>query len=129
MTEHDATAGPRRGADGGNPPSEVPGVRIRVKLIGVMVAMSLAIVVPLTTYFPARQIDELRTATHDRAKVYADLASRQLRSAVAFDDRETAREVLAAIAKDPRILGIAVYTARGQALDSEGNPSDVSRRV
>lgn len=104
-------------------------VGIKVKLIGLMVAMTIVVVCPLATYAPARQIQELRAAAHNRAEVYAGLASRQLRSAVAFDDRETAREVLGAIAKDPRIDSIAVYLASGQELYAEGNRSDLARRA
>jgi len=94
-----------------------------------MVGMSLAIIVPLATYFPAHELDEARTSRHDRAKVYAGLASQQLRSAVAFSDRETAREVLNAIAKDPIIEGIAVYSGQGKELHGEGQRSDLARRM
>src|ERR1043165_9805807 len=61
------------------------GIGIRVKLIGLMVAMTIVIIIPLATYIPARELEELRAASRDRAEVYAGLASYQLRSAVAFD--------------------------------------------
>jgi two-component system chemotaxis sensor kinase CheA len=105
------------------------GVGIKLKLIGLMVAMTIVVVCPLATYAPARQIREDRAAAHDRAGVYAGLASRQLRSAVAFEDRETAREVLSAIAKDPLIDGIAVYTGGGDQLHGEGKLSDLATRA
>lgn len=104
-------------------------VGIRVKLIALMVAMTLVVVVSLATYFSAREIGELRVKSHDRAKVYAGLASQQLRSAVAFEDRETAREVIGSIARDPLIEGIAVYTAQGRQLHGEGSPSELARRA
>jgi hypothetical protein len=69
------------------------GVGIKLKLVGLMVAMTIVVVCPVATYAPARQIREERAAAHDRARVYAGVASRRLRSAVAFEDRETAREV------------------------------------
>jgi methyl-accepting chemotaxis protein len=103
------------------------GLGIHAKLVGLMVAMTLVIVVPLASYFPAREIERLRAMAHERALVYANLASRQLRSAVAFEDHETAREVLGAIGKDPLIDGIAVYTRRGDAIDVEGTLSEPAR--
>jgi two-component system chemotaxis sensor kinase CheA len=105
------------------------GVGIRIKLIGTMVAMALVVVCPLAAYFLTSQLEVLRVAAHDRAQVYADLASQQLRSAVAFDDRETAREVLDAIAKDPLLEGLAVFTADGRTLHSQGKLSDVATRA
>lgn len=105
------------------------GLTIRVKLIGLMVAMALAIIVPLATYFPSRELDEARANRHDRATAYAALAAHQLRSAVAFADRETAREVLGALAKDRVIDSVAVYSATGELLHGEGKPSELSRRA
>ncbi len=106
-----------------------PGVGIRIKLIGLIVAMALVVVCPLAAYFLTYQLQDLRAASRDRARVYVDLASQQLRSAVAFDDRETAREVLDAIAKDPLVDGVAVYTAEGRLLHSRGRLTDVAARA
>jgi HAMP domain-containing protein/HPt (histidine-containing phosphotransfer) domain-containing protein len=105
------------------------GVGIRVKLVGLMVAMIFVVVGAMASYFLAREIEELRGAAYERALVYARLASRQLTSAVAFDDRETAREVLSAVAGDPMIDSIAVYTAQGKDLLTEGAPSELARRT
>ncbi len=101
---------------------ELPAVKlgIRVKLVALMVATTSLIVVALVSYFPARQVAELRAGLRERAEVYARLASQQLRSSVAFDDRETAREVLNAVAKDSLIDGIAVYGQTGALLHAEG---------
>lgn len=146
MREEDQSQGPRGSADQhasaapepSTPPQAVApdlalgrlptlGLGIHAKLVGLMVAMTLVIVVPLASYFPAREIDGLRVMAHERTLVYANLASRQLRSAVAFEDHETAREVLGAISKDPLIDGIAVYTLRGEAIDTEGTLSEMAR--
>ena len=104
------------------------GIGIRVKLVVLMGAVTVGIVAVLATYFPARQIGELREGVRDRAEVYAALASLQLRSAVAFSDRETSREVLSAIAKDQLIDSVAVYSQRGELLHAEGVPSDLAQR-
>lgn len=104
------------------------GLGIRVKLLALMVTMTLLAVATLTTYFAVRESRQAHAAARERALVYAALASKQLRSAVAFEDRETAREVLAAIGHDSQIDSIAVYTRRGR-LHLEGKPSDLAARV
>lgn len=91
--------------------------------------MALVIILPLATYFPSRELDEARRNRHERAHVYAGLASQQLRSAVAFSDRETAREVLSALAKDRVIDSVAVYSAAGELLHGEGKPTDLAQRA
>jgi len=102
------------------------GFGIRRKLIALMVGTIVGIVVVLASYFATKQISELRAGQRGRAEVYAALAGQQLESAIAFSDEETAREVLAAIANDPHIIGVALYTDRGMLLHREGTPSDLS---
>lgn len=40
----------------------------------------------------------------------AELASEELKSSIAFHDAETAREVLRALKRDPRVDAVGVYT-------------------
>jgi two-component system chemotaxis sensor kinase CheA len=110
---------------------EIPQVAmgIRIKLIALMAGTILVIVGALASYFPARQVGELRTGLRDRAAVYAQLASQQLRSSIAFSDQETAREVLGALRQDPLIDGIAVYNEQGRRLHGEGTLSDVAQQA
>lgn len=100
---------------------------IRVKLVALMVTMSFLIVGILASYFPARQIAERRADLRDRAVAYGRLASLQLRSAIAFGDQQTAREVLGTIAQDPLVSGAAVYTENGSRLDGEGTLSELAQ--
>jgi len=111
------------------PTEELPAISlgIRVKLVALMVTMSFLIVGALASYFPARQISELRAGLRDRATTYGRLASLQLRSAIAFNDQQTAREVLGTIAKDPLVMGAAVYTENGTRLDGDGTLSDLAQ--
>jgi two-component system chemotaxis sensor kinase CheA len=102
------------------------GVGIRVKLIALTVSVIVGIVVVLASYFVTHQIDDLRVARRDRAEVYGELAAHQLRSSVAFNDEETAREVLTAVKRDPRVEGIAVYTEKGALLHREGTLSELA---
>ncbi len=99
---------------------------IRIKLIALMVGTSFLLVSVLTSYLTAREIAALRADLRDRAAAYGRLASRQLRSAVAFKDEETAREVLDAILKDPLVKGSGLYREDGSRLHSEGTLSELA---
>jgi two-component system chemotaxis sensor kinase CheA len=102
-------------------------IGIRVKLIALMVGVSFLITAVLTSYLTARQIAELREDLRGRAAAYGRLASLQLRSAIAFKDQETAREVLGAISKDPLVKGVELYREDGSRLHGEGTLSDLAR--
>src|SRR5690606_28542709 len=52
-----------------------------------------------------------------------DLVSAQVRSAVAFDDQETAREIFDAVAGDQDVSGLVLFTATGETLHSWGSLS------
>lgn len=102
-------------------------VGIRIKLIALMVGVSFLITAVLTSYLTARQIAGLREDLRGRAAAYGRLASLQLRSAIAFKDQETAREVLGAISKDPLVKGVELYREDGTRLHGEGTLSDLAR--
>jgi two-component system, chemotaxis family, sensor kinase CheA len=112
------------------PPLEAPpkvSVGIRIKLIALMVGTSFLIASVLTSYLTARQIAGLRENLRERAAAYGRLASLQLRSAIAFKDAETAREVLSAINKDPLVLGVALYREDGTPLHGQGTLSELAQ--
>jgi len=96
---------------------------IRAKLIGLTAIVIGAIVAILTVYFPRQQLDEMRSQQQRRAESYAALLAKQARSAVAFSDRETAREVLSSIETDPDVASATLYDASGQTLYQSGVPS------
>jgi len=112
-------------------PQELPGISvgIRVKLVTLMVSVSLLIVVALASYFPAQAIADARANLRERASSYARLASPQLRAAVAFGDKQTAREVLGTLAKDPVVTGAALYAENGSELDNEGALTDLAQEA
>lgn len=91
------------------------------KLVALIVIVTVVIVGGLAVYFPARHLEALRTDLQEKAASYGKSLSTQLRSAIAFDDRETAREVLAGLASDPEVIGTAVITATGVVLESTGD--------
>jgi two-component system chemotaxis sensor kinase CheA len=100
---------------------------IQLKMFGVVCALTLALVAFLTTYFPARHVAAASFAIQRKAETYARLIGRQVESAIAFDDRETAREIFEATATDRDVLSMGLYTADGQPLYVLGEPTKVAR--
>ena len=95
-------------------------------LIGVLI---VAIIAPLTAYMGSRQLDVLRRDLERRADTYAQLLSSQVRTAVAFDDRETAREAFTALSSDRDLSGVVLFTEKGTVLESWGSPSELAQRA
>jgi signal transduction histidine kinase len=93
---------------------------INHKLIGLNSILMTFVVTALTAYFPSRQIAEIRNGLVRRADIYGALLSKQLEPAVAFRDRETAREILSSLAMDPDVRSAVLCTADGIALDAVG---------
>ena len=93
---------------------------IRLKAVGVVFALNVVLVVFLATYFPARHIDSVRREIRDKAATYARLVAKQVEPGVAFDDRETIREVFTATAEDNDVRAIALYSADGRSLFTLG---------
>jgi signal transduction histidine kinase len=63
------------------------------------------------------------------AEMYAKLLTKLLRPAIAFDDRETAREILDSLAIDSQVQSAAVYTERGETLYAVGTPGPELARL
>ena len=95
---------------------------ILTKLIGMTAIVVAIIVGGLTVYFPSREIKDLAQEQFARASIYGTLLATQVRSAVAFVDRETAREVLSSLAADPDVVSIELFTDAGDDLFHTGTP-------
>jgi PAS domain S-box-containing protein len=93
---------------------------LKFKVFGVVFGLTAALVCALVTYFPARQVAFVRASLVDKAAAYADLVSDQVQSAIAFDDRETAREVCDATLRDPDVRALALYESTGRLLYTVG---------
>jgi hypothetical protein len=100
----------------------LPPLSIAKKLVGLSVLLVSVIVVVLTTYFSSQQIHEIHDRVRHTAETYSHLLSHQLESAVAFRDRETAREVLESLQIDQDVESAVVFTARGEVLYAIGTP-------
>jgi len=93
---------------------------ISKQLIAGITFVVVAVVGFLAAYFPARQVRDLGAGMEHKAQTYGRLLGQQVRSAVAFDDRETAREVIDAVAADPDVSGAVLYGQHGEALARRG---------
>ncbi len=101
----------------------MPALSIPQKLIALIVLLMVAVVGSLATYFCSQQLRVVGDNLHRKAKTYGALAATQTRSAVAFSDKETAREVLESIADDPDVASATLFDASGEILYGHGAPS------
>ena len=100
-----------------------PVLSISTKLIALIAVSITLIVGVLTAFLSTRQIAEIERQLEHKAGVYGGLASTQLESAIAFGDRETAREVLDSLIKDEDVAGATVFAADGAILHHVGTPT------
>ena len=95
---------------------------IRWKLLLLAASPALVAVVVVGAVLAVTQGERQQDALRRRAGAYAALAAEQVRSAVAFEDQQTAREVFSSIAQDEDVLSIAVYRENGTLLYGQGAP-------
>jgi len=100
---------------------------IQQKLLALILVPLVSIVAALATYFPARNLEAQQGNLEQRALSYANILSEQVRSAVAFNDKETAREAFHSLAKDPTVASVVLYTERGEVLFAHGEVGAASR--
>jgi two-component system chemotaxis sensor kinase CheA len=98
------------------------GWSITQKLVALIVLTSGAIIALLTSYFLSQQIAASHSALERKAASYGHLVSKQVASAIAFDDQETAREVFDSVAQDQDVESLVLMTATGATLYVHGAP-------
>jgi two-component system chemotaxis sensor kinase CheA len=96
------------------------GLTILHKIVGLIVALVAVLVGTLAIYFSVRQVSEFRETLANKATTYGRFLSKQLGPAIAFDDRQTAREVFDAVAEDPDVVAMAIFHEGGEALETRG---------
>ena len=96
---------------------------IKQRLMALIVASTLLIVGVLTWFFTSQQIGVMEDDLRGKATTYAQLAGKQVMSAIAFSDRETAREVLAAIATDTDVASVTLTGDGDEVLFASGKRS------
>jgi signal transduction histidine kinase/HAMP domain-containing protein len=95
---------------------------ITTRILALIVLTTGMVVLLLTAYFPAKQLEASRSALERKAGMYSRLISMQVASAIAFDDQETAREVFESVAQDPDVVALSLLTATGTPLYTLGSP-------
>jgi signal transduction histidine kinase len=96
---------------------------LRAKVVGLTAILITVIVATLTLYFPSHEIATLEAAQDARLNGYGELLANQAQSAVAFADRETAREVLIGLAADPDVVSTTLLVDGGPVLYQRGSAS------
>jgi signal transduction histidine kinase len=99
------------------------------KLGGLSILLVGVIVVALTGFFSSQHVAETNDRLTTEARTYGTLLAKLLKPAIAFDDRETAREILDSLASDSQVASAAVYTADGGTLYAIGTPGPELARL
>ncbi|MEJ7600744.1 MAG: HAMP domain-containing protein [Kofleriaceae bacterium] len=97
-------------------------IKLHHKLIAVIVTVLVAVVGFLATYLSSRQIDSMASDLRRKATTYGRVMASGTKSAVAFSDRETAREVLSALTADSEVASVTLRGEGGVALYVLGRP-------
>jgi HPt (histidine-containing phosphotransfer) domain-containing protein/HAMP domain-containing protein len=95
---------------------------IRHKLTALAFTVLLAVTVGLTAFFSRRELASMRHDLAAKSTTYAQLLSRETEPAVAFDDQQTAREIMEATAQDTDVRSIVLYATDGHAIGTVGDP-------
>jgi methyl-accepting chemotaxis protein len=90
---------------------------IRVQLFVLVSALVSVLVTFLVVYFAASQVRLLERTVVGKG----ELLAQQLRTSVAFDDKETAREVFEAAHNQPDVLHLALFRADGRLVHADGS--------
>ena len=93
------------------------------KLIALIVALMVVVVGGLASYMSSQQIATMGAALRTKATTYGSVMASQASSAVAFSDRETAREVLRSIDADADVASVALFGNAGEVLYLRGTIS------
>jgi len=96
------------------------------KLVALIVGLMVAVVGALAIYLSSQQIAAMSAALRSKATTYGAVMASQTVSAVAFADRETAREVLQSINADADVASVTLYGAGGAVLYAHGTPITAS---
>src|SRR5436190_18988032 len=65
----------------------------------------------------------MQAALEGKTATYGRLVAKEVESAIAFNDQETAREVFESVAQDPDVETLTLFNARGEILRARGSLS------
>jgi two-component system chemotaxis sensor kinase CheA len=104
------------------------GLSIFQKLLILILSLIFVALSAQASYLSVRQLGRNRTLLELKAERYARLVSKQVESAVAFNDRETAREVFDSIAQDPEFASLTLFGADGGVLKAHGTITPIAQQ-
>lgn len=93
---------------------------LRTSLSALIALMALTIVVGVSSELTSERTREFSDELHRKAQLFAVLSSQQLESVVAFDDRQTAREVFGSLRLDEDVLSVGIYREDGGLIVASG---------
>lgn len=93
---------------------------IFLKLLVVILSLVLGVASLVAGYLLSHQVREMQTQLETKAATYGRLTSKEVASAIAFGDRETAREAFDSLAEDDDIESLTLFTAQGNVLHARG---------
>jgi signal transduction histidine kinase len=93
---------------------------VRFKLLALTVIPTVLAVLVVGGVLISFQTQLRRASLLEKTARYAEVASVQLRSAIAFEDSETARETVNGIIRDRDVVSVRVYDAAHHSLHSYG---------
>lgn len=96
------------------------GLTIFQKLLLLILSLIVITIVAQTLYLSVRQLSRMQVLLELKAEMYAKLVSKQVESAIAFNDKETAREVFEALDQDPELESMTLFAGDGSLLAARG---------
>lgn len=100
--------------------SRTPRRSLFLKLASLLGLVQLAAVGGISGWLTHSEAEARRRELEHKAVLYAQLTAEQVKSAVAFDDKETAREIFDAVAQDGDVESLALYVESGALLHGRG---------
>jgi signal transduction histidine kinase/CheY-like chemotaxis protein len=105
-------------------------ISIKRKLIGIsMVTSTVALMLACFTFLAYELVTYRTTVTH-QLKTLAQIVAESSTAALAFDDRRSANETLAALRAEPHLVAACLYTKDGRlfaVFQRSGLPKDLPR--
>ncbi|MET0410212.1 MAG: CHASE sensor domain-containing protein, partial [Polyangiaceae bacterium] len=96
------------------------GLTIFQKLLLLMLSLIVITIMAQTLYSSVRQLSRMQALLELKAEMYAGLAAKQVESAIAFNDKETAREVFDSLKQDPELESVTLFAGDGSVLKAHG---------
>jgi two-component system chemotaxis sensor kinase CheA len=96
------------------------GLTIFQKLLLLILSLIVITIVAQTLYQSVRQLSRMQVLLERKAEMFAALVAKQVESAIAFNDKETAREVFESLQQDPEFESVTLFAGDGSVLKARG---------